>query len=64
MRKVRWLELTTEEFAALDPEKTIAVLPIAAIEQHGPHLAVSTDTIIVVIFLVAAVAFIIWLRKQ
>src|SRR4030095_7647947 len=36
----------TEEFAALDPEKTIVVLPIAAIEQHGPHLAVSTDTII------------------
>jgi creatinine amidohydrolase len=46
MRKVNWLELTTEEFASLDPEKTIAVLPIAAIEQHGPHLAVSTDTII------------------
>src|SRR5258708_31171823 len=46
MRKVHWLQLTTEEFAALDPEKTIAVLPIAAIEQHGPHLAVSTDTII------------------
>jgi creatinine amidohydrolase len=45
MRKVHWLELTTEDFAALDPEKTIAVLPIAAIEQHGPHLAVSTDTI-------------------
>src|ERR1043165_4733455 len=46
MRKVHWLELTTEEFASLDPGKTIAVLPIAAIEQHGPHLAVSTDTII------------------
>src|ERR1041384_5132546 len=46
MRKVRWLELTTEEFADLDPEKTIAVLPIAAIEQHGPHLPVSTDTVI------------------
>ena len=46
MRKTQWLQLTTEEFAALDPEKTIAVLPIAAIEQHGPHLAVSTDTII------------------
>ena len=46
MRKVHWLQLTTEEFKGLDPEKTIAVLPIAAIEQHGPHLAVSTDTII------------------
>src|ERR1043165_4295999 len=46
MRRVRWIELTTEDFAALDPEKTVVVLPIAAIEQHGPHLVVSTDTII------------------
>ncbi len=46
MRKVNWLQLTTEEFKGLDPEKTIAILPIAAIEQHGPHLAVSTDTVI------------------
>jgi creatinine amidohydrolase len=28
----------------VDPEATIAVLPLAAIEQHGPHLPVSTDT--------------------
>src|SRR5947207_11721934 len=46
MRKVHWLHLTTEDFAGLDREKTIAVLTIAAIEQHGPHLAVSTDTVI------------------
>jgi creatinine amidohydrolase len=49
-----WADLTTEDFAGrnsagpnsacLDPETTIAVLPIAAIEQHGPHLPVSTDT--------------------
>ncbi len=45
MRKLFWAELTTLEFAALSPE-TIAVLPIAAMEQHGPHLAVSTDTVI------------------
>jgi creatinine amidohydrolase len=46
MRTTHWHQLTTTEFAALDPETTIAVLPVAAIEQHGPHLAVSTDTII------------------
>ena len=40
MPKRHWMELTTEEFAGLDPEKAVAVLPIAAIEQHGPHLAV------------------------
>ena len=39
-----WADLTTPEFHGLDPEATIAVLPIAAIEQHGPHLPVSTDT--------------------
>jgi creatinine amidohydrolase len=39
-----WASLTTEDFRGLDVEKTIAVLPIAAIEQHGPHLPVSTDT--------------------
>ncbi len=39
-----WADRTTEDFRGLDPERTIAVLPIAAIEQHGPHLPVSTDT--------------------
>ena len=41
-----WSELTTADFVGLDPETTIAVLPVAAIEQHGPHLPVSTDTVI------------------
>lgn len=34
--------MTTEEFARLPPD-TIAVLPVAAIEQHGPHLPVYVD---------------------
>src|SRR6516165_6266440 len=46
LRRVHWSELTTVDFAALDAETTIAVLPVAAIEQHGPHLPVSTDTAI------------------
>lgn len=46
MRKLHWMEFTAEEFAAIDPMKTIAVLPIAAVEQHGPHLPVGTDTIL------------------
>ena len=44
MKKRFWMDLTTEEFRSVDAEKTIAVLPIAAVEQHGPHLPVSTDT--------------------
>ena len=43
-RKIWWGDFTTEEFQDLDPEQTIAVIPIAAIEQHGPHLPVSTDS--------------------
>lgn len=46
MRRLYWSELKTADFAGLDPETTIVVWPIAAIEQHGPHLPVATDTAI------------------
>src|SRR5271166_5184501 len=45
-KRHHWSELTSADFEGLDPERTIAVLPVAAIEQHGPHLPVGTDTII------------------
>lgn len=41
----RWIDLTTEDFRTL-PADTVAILPTAAIEQHGPHLPVSVDTTI------------------
>ena len=41
-----WVEMTTDDFAALDTERTIAVLPVAAVEQHGPHLPVWVDACI------------------
>ncbi|MGD9913406.1 MAG: creatininase family protein [Rhizobiaceae bacterium] len=43
-KRVWWGDYATTEYHAIDPERTIAVLPLAAIEQHGPHLPVSTDT--------------------
>jgi len=42
----QWRDLTTEDFGTIDPDTTVAILPMAAIEQHGPHLPVSTDAVI------------------
>jgi creatinine amidohydrolase len=38
-----WQDLTWPEIRALDAPRTVAVLPVAAIEQHGPHLPLSVD---------------------
>lgn len=46
MRTLNWADMRAPDFASIDPEKTIAILPTAAIEQHGPHLPVGTDTLI------------------
>jgi creatinine amidohydrolase len=42
----QWADLSTADFRALDAERAIAVLPIAAVEQHGPHLPVGVDALI------------------
>ena len=41
-----WQDLTTRDFEAIDPEGTVALLPVAAVEAHGPHLPLGTDAII------------------
>ncbi|MFY9657615.1 MAG: creatininase family protein [Methylocystis sp.] len=41
-----WCDLKTTDFAALDWASTIVVAPIAAIEQHGPHLPLGVDAMI------------------
>ena len=46
-----WSDLTTRHFTQLAASQNIAqavaVLPVAATEQHGPHLPVSVDTTLV-----------------
>ena len=46
-----WADLSTQDFARLlasgQAASTIAVLPVAATEQHGPHLPLSVDTVLV-----------------
>ncbi|MEM7686372.1 MAG: creatininase family protein [Pseudomonadota bacterium] len=45
-RRLDWADYRTTEYVGIDPMKTIAILPTAAIEQHGPHLPVGVDTMI------------------
>ena len=41
-----WLDMTWQDFAGADTARWIAVLPVAAVEQHGPHLPLGVDTFI------------------
>ncbi len=41
-----WWDLTTQDFAGLDADRVVAILPVGAVEQHGPHLPVRVDAAI------------------
>ncbi|MBN9061168.1 MAG: creatininase family protein [Rhizobiales bacterium] len=41
-----WWDLSAKDFAGLDMERIVAVLPVGAVEQHGPHLPVRVDAAI------------------
>src|ERR1700761_3920275 len=41
-----WTEIHWPELSAASVERWIAVLPLAATEQHGPHLPLGTDVMI------------------
>ena len=46
MQSGYWQDLTTTDFGHVDAERTVALLPVAAVEQHGPHLPLATDALI------------------
>ncbi|MFM9874709.1 MAG: creatininase family protein [Fimbriimonadaceae bacterium] len=37
-------ELTWQDVNALDRVRTVVIIPMGAVEQHGPHLPLGTDT--------------------
>ncbi|MFZ3338646.1 MAG: creatininase family protein, partial [Xanthobacteraceae bacterium] len=41
-----WMEMTWQDIVGGDTAHWIAVLPLAAVEQHGPHLPLGVDTYI------------------
>jgi creatinine amidohydrolase len=43
----RWEQLCSTDFGALDSSRAVAVLPLGATEQHGPHLPLCVDTVLV-----------------
>jgi len=45
-RRIWWTDFPAPEYDRIDSNKTIALLPIAAVEQHGPHLPVGVDSIL------------------
>ena len=46
-----WVEMTWEDFSGADATRWIAVLPVAAVEQHGPHLPLGVDACIAAAYL-------------
>ena len=39
----KYTELTTFELDSLNRDKTVFLLPISPLEEHGPHLPLGTD---------------------
>jgi creatinine amidohydrolase len=41
-----WMDMTWQDISGAETRRWIAVLPLAAVEQHGPHLPLGVDTYI------------------
>jgi creatinine amidohydrolase len=44
MAEVEWQRMKAHEVRALAERNAVVILPVASIEQHGPHLPTMTDT--------------------
>ncbi len=43
---MRYQELSSPQIAGLDRNRAVVIIPIAALEQHGPHMPTGTDNIL------------------
>lgn len=43
---MRYEELSVPDIEALDRDRTVLVLPLGSVEQHGQHMPLGTDTIL------------------
>ena len=43
---MKFCETSSASLADVDRDQTVVVIPIAAVEQHGPHMPTGTDTIL------------------
>lgn len=41
---MRIMEMTKDEYLALDRDTVVPVVPLGSVEQHGPHLPMGTDS--------------------
>ena len=53
---MRWEELSVPQIDGLDRDRTVLVLPVGSVEQHGRHLPVGTDSLLAHAISLAAAA--------
>jgi creatinine amidohydrolase len=51
---MRWEELSVPDIEQLDRDRTVLILPVGSVEQHGRHLPLGTDTMLAVSICCAA----------
>ncbi|WP_043363214.1 creatininase family protein [Belnapia sp. F-4-1] len=44
--EIEWMRLTAEELRARAAEDALVIIPVASLEQHGPHMATGVDIIL------------------
>jgi creatinine amidohydrolase len=47
MARIEWLDLKAHELRELAGRDAIVILPVGSVEQHGPHLPVQVDALLV-----------------